>query len=55
MRAKELAVALAVSLATVWNYAKEGKIKAIKLSARVTVFDYNAIERQMIVSRNLIS
>lgn len=44
---------LGVSKSTIWNYAKEGSIKPIKLSPRVTVFKKedldnfieNAIER----------
>ena len=39
MRAKELAKHLGIGLSTVWFYSKQGKIKPIKLSERVTVFN----------------
>ena len=38
MRAKEASKYLGVGLSTVWLYAKQGKITAIKLSDRVTIF-----------------
>lgn len=38
LRAKEAAKYLGVGLSTVWLYAKQGKITAIKLSDRVTIF-----------------
>ena len=44
-RAKELAVYLGVSITTVWNYAKEGKLTAKKLSAQATVFDIKEVEK----------
>jgi len=37
-RAKEAAKYLGVGLSTIWHYAKQGKIKAYKLSDRVTIF-----------------
>jgi len=48
MRAKQLAEYFGISLSTVWRYAKEGKIKPIKLSSRVTVFDVEAIKNDLI-------
>jgi len=38
MRAKEAAKYLSCGLSTVWLYAKQKKITAIKLSDRVTIF-----------------
>ena len=37
-RAKEAAKYLGVGLSTIWHYVKQGKIKAYKLSDRVTIF-----------------
>lgn len=37
-RAKEAAVYVGVSQATIWNYAKQGLLTPIKISARVTIF-----------------
>lgn len=37
-RAKDAAKYLGCGLSTVWLYAKQGKIKSIKLSDRVTIF-----------------
>lgn len=37
-RAKEAAKYIGVGLSTIWLYAKQGKIKAYKLSDRVTIF-----------------
>ena len=44
-RAKELAVYLGVTITTIWNYAKDGKITPKKLSDSVTVFDIKEIEK----------
>lgn len=38
MRAKEAAKYLGISLSTIWLYAKQRKVKPIKLSDRVTIF-----------------
>jgi excisionase family DNA binding protein len=38
MRAKEAHKYLGIGLSTLWLYVKQGKIKAIKLSDRVTIF-----------------
>jgi len=43
-RAKQVAQRYGISLATVWRYVKEGKIKAYKLSPRVSVFDTEELE-----------
>lgn len=44
-RAKEVSTLLSIGLSTVWLYAKEGKLKPKKLSARVTVFDIDEINK----------
>ncbi len=44
-RAKEVAVYLGVSITTIWNYAKDGKITPKKLSESVTVFDIQEVEK----------
>jgi excisionase family DNA binding protein len=38
MRAKEVAKYLGIGASTVWHYVKIGKLKAKKISPRVTVF-----------------
>jgi len=43
-RAKEVAVYLGVSITTVWNYAKEGRLHPKKLSNHATVFDIKEVE-----------
>lgn len=44
-RAKEVAVYLGVSITTVWNYAKDGRLHAKKLSEHATVFDIKEIDK----------
>ena len=44
-RAKELAKYLGVSVTTVWNYAKEGKLTPKKLSSQATVFDIKKVDK----------
>jgi len=44
-RAKEIAVYLGVSITTIWNYAKDGKLTPKKLSDSVTVFDIKEVEK----------
>ena len=44
MRAKQVAIYLGIGLSTVWFMAKQGKIKAIKLTERVTVFSKEEID-----------
>jgi predicted site-specific integrase-resolvase len=46
-RAKDLAKHLGVGLSTIWKWAKDGKIKPIKLSERVTVFNVEDTERAL--------
>ncbi len=45
MRAKEASKYLGVGLSTIWLYAKQGKITAIKLSDRVTIFKREDLDR----------
>ena len=47
MRAKQLAKHLSIGLSTVWLLSKQKKIKAIKLSERVTVFEVAAVEKAL--------
>jgi predicted site-specific integrase-resolvase len=47
VRAKRLAELLGVGISTVWYYVKQGKIKSIKLSDRVTVFNLEAVEKAL--------
>ena len=44
MRAKEVAEYLGIGLSTVWLYAKQGLLKPINLSPRVTVFRKSDID-----------
>jgi len=44
-RAKEAAKYLGVGLSTVWLYAKQKKITAIKLSDRVTIFKKDNLDK----------
>lgn len=48
-RAKDLAKHLGIGLSTVWFYSKQGKIKPIKLSERVTVFNVAEVEKALFV------
>lgn len=47
-RAKGTAKYFGVSVPTVWRWAREGKIKAYKLSGGVTVFNIQEIENHLI-------
>jgi len=44
LRAKEVATYLSIGLSTVWLFAKQGKLKPIKLSARTTIFKKSDID-----------
>ena len=48
LRAKETAHYLSIGLSTVWLYAKQGKLTAKKLSARVTVFDIEELDNLLV-------
>lgn len=39
LRAKQIAEEFSIGLSTVWLYAQQKKLHAIKISERVTVFD----------------
>jgi len=43
-RVKEVAEYLGIGVSTVWYYAKQGLLKPIKLSPRVTVFKKSDID-----------
>lgn len=42
-RPKEAKELLSVSLATIWNYIKDGKLKTVKPSSRVTLIHIDEI------------
>jgi len=44
MRAKEASKYLGVALSTFWLYVKQGKIRAYKLSDRVTIFKKDELD-----------
>lgn len=44
MRAKEAHKYLGVALSTLWLYVKQGKIRAYKLSDRVTIFKKDELD-----------
>ena len=44
-RAKDAAKYLGIGLSTIWLYAKQKKITAIKLSDRVTIFKKEDLDR----------
>jgi predicted DNA-binding transcriptional regulator AlpA len=46
-RANEVAQYIGVSVATVWRYAKQGKLTPKKLSPQVTVFDIDEINKTL--------
>ena len=45
LRPKQVAMLLGVGLSTIWYWKKQGRIKAYKLSERITVFRRDEIER----------
>lgn len=45
LRPKEAAKYLGCGLSTVWLFAKQGKIKPIKLSDRITIFKKEDLDR----------
>jgi len=44
LRAKEASKYLSIGLSTLWLYAKQGKLKPIKLSKRVTIFEKSNLD-----------
>ena len=45
LRAKQVAELYGISIPTVWNYARQRKFQAIKISYNVTVFDAEQVDR----------
>lgn len=45
LRAKQVAQKYSVGLSTVWLYAKQKKITKTKISAKVTVFDIEELDK----------
>lgn len=45
LRAKDISKLYSVSESTVWLYVKQKKINSYKISSRVTVFDFDEIEK----------
>lgn len=48
LRPKELAEYLGIGLSTVWLYTKQEKIKRIKISQKVTVFQVDEVEKALL-------
>lgn len=53
LRPKELAEYLGIGLSTVWLYTKQGKIKRIKISQKVTVFQVDEVEKALNLSESM--
>lgn len=47
MRAKELSKHLGIGLSTVWYYVKIGRIKSIKTSSYITLFEVEEVEKSL--------
>ena len=47
LRPKELAEYLGIGLSTVWLYTKKRKIKRIKISQKVNIFQVNEVEKAL--------
>jgi len=47
LRAKDLSKHLSIGLSTVWLYVKQDRIKPLKLSSNVTVFEVAAVEKAL--------
>jgi len=54
LRAKEASKYLSVGLSTLWLYAKQGKLKPIKLSKRVTIFEKSDLDNFIKTQKELI-
>ena len=44
LRAKEACIYLGIGESTLWLYARQGKLKPIKLSPRVTIFKRSELD-----------
>ncbi len=53
LRAKEACKYLGVGKSTLWLYVKQGKLKSIKLSDRVTIFQKKELDRFITESANI--
>jgi len=54
LRAKEASKYLSIGLSTLWLYAKQGKLKPIKLSKRVTIFEKSDLDNFIKTQREVI-
>jgi predicted DNA-binding transcriptional regulator AlpA len=53
LRPKELAEYLGIGLSTVWLYSKQGKIKRIKMSQKVTLFNVEETEKALNLNESM--
>ena len=51
LRAKELAEYFCLGESTVWYYVKHGRIRSIKASPKVTIFDVAEVEKALFLQR----
>ncbi len=49
LRSKELAIYLGIGESTVWLYVKQGKLIKHKISAKVTLFNVEEVERALLL------
>jgi len=54
LRAKEASKYLSIGLSTLWLYVKQGKLKPIKLSKRVTIFEKSNLDEFIEMQREVI-
>ncbi len=50
LRPKPMASHIGVSLSTLWNYQKQGRIQSIKVSSRVVLFNVEEVEKALLGS-----
>ena len=51
LRAKELAEYFCIGESTVWYYVKHGRIRSIKASPKVTIFNVAEVEKALFLQR----
>ncbi len=51
LRAKELAEYFQIGESTVWYYVKQARIRSIKASPKVTIFDVAEVEKALFLQR----